>query len=263
MVLRSAVESGIIAANPGSGLRLAKPPSAKKQALTAAQVEQLGEAFDPFWRPLVSLLAYAGLRPGEAAALRGRHLDDLGNLLVEGGATEVRGRWYEGDTKTHKARVVPLTGSVLAELKAHMDTAVGDGPDSPIFCTPAGGRLRLSNFRAVFTQARDEAGLPAWATPYTLRHTAASLMAQAGVPVTAASALLGHDPAIYMRTYAHLYPDDLRGASAALEGARQAALNPPPNATGRRRTVPDTSETRGKRGERSRPVPSPGAKNPL
>jgi hypothetical protein len=48
-------------------------------------------------------------------------------------------------------------------------------------------------------------------------------MAQQGVPVSAAAAALGHDPAIFLPTYAHLYPDDLKSVAAAMETARQAA----------------------------------------
>ena len=128
---------------------------------------------------------------------------------------------------------------------AHLEP-VDDDPESPIFYTPAGGRLRLSNFRGVFDRARTDAGLPEWVTPYTLRHTAASLMAQQGVPATAASALLGHDPAIFLRTYAHLYPDDLRAASAALDDARQEAVSAAAkDRAGRLRTLRDAFHARG------------------
>ena len=41
---------------------------------------------------------------------------------------------------------------------------------------------------------------PSWATAYVLRHTATSLMAQCEVPVTAAAAALGQDPAVFLRT---------------------------------------------------------------
>ena len=61
----------------------------------------------------------------------------------------------------------------------------------------------------VWQPAANEIGRPAWATPYVLRHTAASLLAQRGVPVSAVAAALGHDPAMFLRTYAHLYPGGL------------------------------------------------------
>jgi len=46
------------------------------------------------------------------------------------------------------------------------------------------------------------------------------LMAQRGVPVSAAAAALGHDPAIFLRTYAHLYPGDLSAVADAMDLAR-------------------------------------------
>ena len=48
-------------------------------------------------------------------------------------------------------------------------------------------------------------------------------MAQQGVPVSTAAAALGHDPAIYLRTYAHLYPGDLRTAADAMDAVRTVA----------------------------------------
>ena len=52
-----------------------------------------------------------------------------------------------------------------------------------------GRPVRISNWRhKVWQPAADELGLPSWATPYVFRHTAASLMAQRGVPVSAAAA---------------------------------------------------------------------------
>jgi hypothetical protein len=35
--------------------------------------------------------------------------------------------------------------------------------------------------------------------------------------------MLGHDPAVYLRTYAHLYPQDLRSAANTLDGLRATA----------------------------------------
>src|SRR5580692_7632266 len=83
------------------------------------------------------------------------------------------------------------------ELRTHLDTHVEDSAEAPIFTTPTGDRVRISNWRhRVWQPAAAQLEFPSWATPYVLRHTAASLMAQSGVPVTAAAAALGHDPAV-------------------------------------------------------------------
>ena len=49
-----------------------------------------------------------------------------------------------------------------------------------------------------------------------------------GVPVSTAAAALGHDPAIYLRTYAHLYPGDLRSAADAMDAVRTAVMKRKP-----------------------------------
>lgn len=94
---------------------------------------------------------------------------------------------------------------------------------APIFSAPDRSMVRLSIWRhRVWQPAAEKIGLPATTTPYALRHTAASLMAQQGVPVSTAAAALGHDPAIFLRTYAHLYPGDLRTAADAMDSARSS-----------------------------------------
>jgi integrase len=223
MVLASALDARLISANPLIGIRLPMGTSRTRNALTVQQVESIATQVDPWWRPFVLVLAYCGLRPGEAVALRRRHLDDLGRLTVEAALSEHRGRLVEQDTKTHKARVVQVPASVLAELRVHVQAHVDGDPEAPIFTTPTETRVRMSNWRHhVWQPAATALELPAWATPYVLRHTAASLMAQQGVPVSAAAAALGHDPAIFLRTYAHLYPGDLRAVADAMDAARQA-----------------------------------------
>jgi len=240
MVLASAVDNRIIGANPGAGLRLSKPPSKPKQALTAEQLEHLANQFDERDRTLVLVLGYGGLRPGEALALRRRHYDALhGSLLVEEGQSEGDGgRLYVGETKTHEPRLVHLGESVNAALAGHVETYVDADPEALIFTTAGHGtRMRLSNFRKTWRRARAAAELPDWVTPYTLRHTCASLLAQRGVDVGTAAQMMGHDPAVYLRTYRHLYPGDLARAAAALEGARSDArtgVSPVSDLTARR-----------------------------
>ncbi len=135
---------------------------------------------------------------------------------------EHRGHLLERDTKTtRRARVIQVPFSVLVEVRDHLTVHVEDDPLALLFTTPSGTPVRISNWRhKVWQRPADEIGVPKWATPYVLRHTAASLMAQRGAPVSAAAAALGHDPAIFLRTYAHLYPEDLRTVADAMDRAR-------------------------------------------
>jgi integrase len=233
MVLASALDAQVIASNPLVGIRLPTATSRTRKALSAEQVEALAGTVDSWWRPYVLVLAYCGLRPGEAAALRRRDLDDLGRLTIERGFTEHRGQLLERDTKTHRLRVVQVPTSVLHVLRAHLDTFVEHDPGALLFTTPAGSPVRIANWRhRVWQPAANQIGLPGWATPYVLRHTAASLMAQRGVPVSAAAAALGHDPAIFLRTYAHLYPGDLRAVADAMDLIRSEVITEPMGTAG-------------------------------
>ncbi|MDQ6911171.1 MAG: site-specific integrase [Actinomycetota bacterium] len=224
MMLSSAVESRIIRSNPLAGVKLTrKGPSRARQALTVGQVEALANAAGDY-RVLVLVLAYGGLRPNEAFALRRRHRDDFGQLVVEEGLVEVRGRLVTTDGKTHSARVVPLPRSVADEFAVHLDRRPQDA-EAFVFVTSTGCPIGLRNFRRRLDSAATAAAMPEWFTPYMLRHTCASLMASQGVPITTAAAIMGHDPAMFLRTYAHLYPGDMRGAAAVLDKARAAVLD--------------------------------------
>ncbi len=223
MMLSSAVESRVLRSNPLAGIKMARGGGSRaRQVLTVAQVEALADAAVPY-RALILVLAYCGLRPNEAFALRRRHRDDFGQLVVEAGLVEVRGRITATDGKTHRGRVVPLPRFLAEEFDRLLATRPG-GPETLVFASSTGGPMGLRNFRRRLDAAAAAAGLPAWVTPYTLRHTCASLLAQQGVPVPTAAAMLGHDPAMFLRVYSHLYPDDLRGAAAVLDAARATEL---------------------------------------
>ena len=57
------------------------------------------------------------------------------------------------------------------------------------------------------------------ATPYTLRHTAATWMAQRGVPMWEIAGLMGHTSTrMVERVYAKHHPDHMQKATRALDG---------------------------------------------
>jgi integrase len=76
---------------------------------------------------------------------------------------------------------------------------------------------RVSNIKEAFRGAAVRAGLP-WITPHVLRHSAASWMAESGVPMAEIAQLLGHsDSRITERVYSRMSPSFLQGAATALE----------------------------------------------
>jgi integrase len=76
---------------------------------------------------------------------------------------------------------------------------------------------RVGNVKESFKAAAARAGMP-WITPHVLRHTAASWMAESGVPMQEIAQYLGHsDSRITEGTYARMSPLYLAGAAKALE----------------------------------------------
>ena len=125
-----------------------------------------------------------------------------GRLLVAESLTEVNGVVVFGPPKTHQQRVVALPASVSAALAAHLLARVPGDPEALVFTAPERGPLRYGNFmRRVWRPAAARAGL-AGVTPHLLRHTAATLLIDAGASVKDVQAHLGHaDAAVTLNIY--------------------------------------------------------------
>ncbi|CAN5235386.1 site-specific integrase [soil metagenome] len=220
--MKAAVEGGLVARSPVDPVRPPRVPRREQRFLTAGQLEALVDAADPRYATLLYLLAYGGLRWGEAAALRRKRVDVLrGRLDVAESLAEVGGRLVFGSTKTHTARTVVLPG-FLADRLAGM---LHGGPDTLVFTAPAGGPLRHGNWRRrVWQPALAAARLPGDLRIHDLRHTCAALLAQQGDHPKAVQRQLGHSSLqVTWDTYGHLYPDDLDALGVALDEAHQHA----------------------------------------
>jgi integrase len=136
--------------------------------------------------------------------------------------SDVGGRTVLGTPKSHLWRTVP----VPRFLARHIAKAVaGKGADDLVFTMPGGSMMRLSNWRrAVFLPARSRARLSARFRIHDLRHTAASLMDQAGYPPKMLQAIMGHASiTTTLDLYGHLYPGDMDRYADRLDSAATEA----------------------------------------
>ncbi len=221
MILGSAVADGRVSRNVAAGVPLPRAKGKAKSFLTHAQVAALAEAAGDSGL-LVRVLAYGGLRFGEAAALRACDVDPLRRrLAVVRSVTEVAGRMVFGEPKSHHTRSVPLPRGLIDELAA---ACAGKRPEDLVFTAPEGGVLMLRNWRRrVFDPAVNAAGLDGL-TPHGLRHTAASLAVGAGANVKAVQRMLGHaSAAMTLDVYAGLFEDDLDAVADRLDAAAGAS----------------------------------------
>jgi integrase len=160
-------------------------------------------------RLLILLLAYTGLRWGEATALRVCDIDfDRRRIDVRRAFSDVGGRVILGAPKSHQSRTVPLPQFLVAEIAA---AVAGRHVDQLVFTMPGGGVMRLPNWRrSVFLSARRRAGLSDRFRVHDLRHTAASLMIQAGYPPKMLQEIMGHASiTTTLDLYGHLYPGEM------------------------------------------------------
>ncbi len=166
-------------------------------------------------RALVLVLAYCGLRWGEAIGLRVHDVEFLRRRLsVHENAVQLGINHAVGPTKGRKARSVPVPAFVLDELSVQCQ---GKQPTDLVFSGRDGGYLpRPKSATGWFQAAVKRAGIQT-ITPHDLRHTCASLAVSAGVNVLALQRMLGHTSAkITLDTSADLFDDDLDAVAAAL-----------------------------------------------
>lgn len=142
--LTAAVTAKALRGNPCQGIQLPKVEHAEMMFLDTAQVRLLADSIDKRYRALIYLLAYGGLRIGEAAALTKDDLTAKG-VNVTKTASEVKGHIVTSGPKTKAGRrTVPLPKSVLTTLEEHIKTY----PGAYLFTGRDGGQIRAGIFRA-------------------------------------------------------------------------------------------------------------------
>jgi integrase len=147
-------------------------------------------------RAFVALALNTGLRRGELTELRWADVDQNARRL------------YVRTSKTGEGRGVPLNEAALSALAA---LPVGPGLVFP----GRGGRPLANGYRKSFEAALARIGLVD-VRFHDLRHTFASHMVGAGVPLGTVAQLMGHTTTAMTMRYAHLAPDVADAAVAAL-----------------------------------------------
>lgn len=213
--LGAAVDNDLIENNPCVGIKkLAEAPT-KTRALTPLEVEQLRAAVPTERdRLVISLIAYAGLRPAEVCGLTWSHIgDEL--ILVEQSAQNGRVK----STKTGKSRSVPIIPILAEDIATH-----GRGADDELVVAgDRGGILAWGHWAThVWNDACKQTGITARA--YDLRHTYASLMLAGGASVIDTSAALGHSKSsLTLDVYSHAYAQGQLATRVPLDDAIRAA----------------------------------------
>lgn len=219
-VFRAAIRDGLIVSDPTEKVRL--PRQRKREATmvipTPDEVRRLLAASDERFVAFIAVCAFAGLRLGEAAALRFEDVDFLHRQLhvrrqvqrSGGGKVEIRLPKYNSE------RSVPMPDQLIAILARHAEMdhrgpwLFAGAEDDPPHQNTIGYRWRTTQKTAKVTGYR----------LHDLRHFYASGLIAAGCDVVTVQRALGHGKATTtLETYSHWWPsaeDKTRAAAAAL-----------------------------------------------
>ena len=225
MVFRTARRDSVIADDPAEFVKTVQDRDSANRARRPFTIDEMRAVLrvaDEEWQSMIQFGLYSGQRLGDIARLTWANVDvQAGELRL---VTE----------KTGKRIIHPLAGP----LKAHVESLpVSDDPDAPIHPRAFDVVMRqeksggLSNqFGRLLAQAGLRKKQPHRKTHgagrgvgsstgglsfHALRHTAVTLLKEAGIPAATVMELVGHDSKEMSQHYTHVGRDSLTQAAEA------------------------------------------------
>jgi integrase len=226
--LNQAVNDGLIPSNPAARVKKAAlRGQSPMRALSHEEASRLLSAAEGTRdEALITLALRTGIRQGEFAALRweGVELSDKPTITIRRSA-DTRAQTRISTTKTGEERRVGIGTRTVAVLKAHKKRQLEERMAAPSWIDPGlvfpntkGKVRRRDSVMRSLRRFLAQAGLPVEVRFHDLRHTAATLAIEQGIPIPTVSKMLGHsDPAMTLRRYAHVLDEMREDAARAMD----------------------------------------------
>lgn len=227
-VFRAAIADQHLAVDPSAGVRTPRlaPKSERMTIPTADEVRTLLEHSPAWFKPMIALGAFGGLRIGEVNGLQGSDVDFLRRTIKvnrqvqrrAGSPLEIRAPKYQS------FRTVSAPEGLLTILSQHMEQVGLYGDDGWFMPGRDGGAAWPRTVDYHWTRTRDAAGLRV--TFHSLRHFYASGLIAAGCDVVTVQHALGHKSAsVTLDVYSHLWETSEDTTRAAAQGLVDAVLS--------------------------------------
>ncbi|HRQ87649.1 MAG TPA: tyrosine-type recombinase/integrase [Bacteroidia bacterium] len=225
MALGAARRDGFIADNPAELVPIVKDSTSPgRRAFTMDELRRVIEECSPEWRSMVFFGLYTGQRLGDISRLTWRSIDLEKNEI----------RFIA--RKTGKSAIIPIS----LHLRRHIEVLpAGDDPDQPVHPQAAEAVARegkVGSLSRQFYEIMARAGLvekrPHRKHPgkegrkgrgpsssisfHALRHTATSLLKNAGISSAIVEEFIGHDSSEINRIYTHIEIGTLKSAADQL-----------------------------------------------
>ncbi len=224
MIIRAALEAAahrhLVHRNVSDAAhaRLGRARATTARAWTASELAMfLDNARNQRLYPALHLTAHTGMRRGEVVGLKWSDLDvATQRLSIQRTLQCLAGQPVEFGVKTRTSRrCIDLDDRTMQELHRWRRRLRRDGLPSTngdwMFCNTGSRFLNPESLSQLFARIVRRTPVPVIRF-HDLRHTHASLLIAAGVPIKVVSERLGHaHPGFTMNTYQHLMP----GMSAA------------------------------------------------
>lgn len=220
-IFKYAVLMDILNSNPFDKIIKPKSKQTKRKGnfLTKEELKEFlklaSKATLPYFFPLVHLMAYTGLREGEALALKWSDIDfENKKITVNKTAVRIKEKQTLQTPKTKNSkRVISIDPTTLSILKSWKKDQIKiyfkngkhfEGDENFIFTNQRGDWVHIHNFIRYFKRFMADHKLKP-ITPHGLRHTHASLLFSAGVEPKNISDRLGHSTVqITLDLYTHI-----------------------------------------------------------
>ncbi|MEO5360578.1 MAG: tyrosine-type recombinase/integrase [Nitrospirota bacterium] len=161
-------------------------------------------------RDIIAFLMLHGCRPGEARALKVKHVDiEKQSINIY---STFSGNVIRDKRKGKGAR--PAYIPIHPEMVGFFTERCGNHPEAFIFVNPrTGGHYSLTSFLKIWRNAREKGGLPKKLRLYDAsRHSVASQLVNQNVSLYTVSKILGHSSVKMTEKYAHNNLDGLKSA---------------------------------------------------
>jgi integrase len=234
--LAQAVKWELLVRNPAA---VVKGPKVGRAAMQTYDLEQTAELIEAargkriFIPTLLAVLG--GLRRGEIAALRWRHVDlSAAQLAVVQSAEQTTAGVRYKEPKSGRGRTIALSATLLTELRAHRVRQAREllqvgkrlCDDDFVVTRADGSPLRPHSLGQEWVRFLARKRTLPRIRFHDLRHAHATHLLASGVHPKVASERLGHSKVgITLDLYSHVLPNMQADAAAIVDDALRAALN--------------------------------------
>ena len=220
-IFNRALENGLIVKNPTTNIVKPRATKGERRRLTESEENRLREVcVDHPYGSFFLLMLACGLRTGEAQALTWFNVDLKNQTVSVTQSVENHSNKIKDPKSNAGFRTVPIPDWYIPYLENQKKVS------EFVFVNKNNGMVGRKAIDNNWKQISELASLPKEITPYYLRHTYATTLAEIGVDMKTAQYLLGHSNiSITAKIYTHISDKMIESARSKLNGTHDNVLN--------------------------------------